>query len=102
MFRSNSLNKITHLEKNKVNTDSLKRDHKKFKKRKKQLILKFQQRFGMKKITVSSAEVNKTTLSANDDKRIQSIDSTEAYAYETSKDLECKKEKNNLNNIIKQ
>ena len=56
----------------------------------------------MKKITVSSAEVNKTTLSANDDKRIQSIDSTEAYAYETSKDLECKKEKNNLNNIIKQ
>ena len=40
-------------------------------------------------------------LSANDDKIIQSIDSTEAYAYGTSKDLLCKKEIK-CNNIKKQ
>ena len=33
---------------------------------------------------------------------MQSIDSIETYAYGTSKDLICKKEKNKCNNIIKQ
>ena len=45
-------------------------------------------------------EVNKIASSANDDKEIQSIDSTATYVYETSKDLVCKKEKTNA--IIKQ
>ena len=31
-------------------------------------------------------------LSANDDKRIQSMDLVETHAYRTSKDLICKKE----------
>ena len=44
------------------------------------------------KNNVFTGEVNKIALSANDDKRIQSIDSLETYAYETSKDLVCKKE----------
>ena len=35
--------------------------------------------------------------SANDDKRIQSIDSVETYSYETSKDLVCKKEEIKFN-----
>ena len=35
-----------------------------------------------------------TTLRANDDKKIQSINSTEIYAYGTSKDLLCKKRRN--------
>ena len=33
---------------------------------------------------------------------MQSIDSTEAYAHGTSKDLLCKQEEIKLNNIIKQ
>ena len=41
-------------------------------------------------------------MSANDDKRIQSINSVETYAYGTSKDLGCKKEETKCNNIIKQ
>ena len=36
-------------------------------------------------------------LCASDDKRIQSIDSIETYAYGKSKDLICKKEKTNYN-----
>ena len=32
-------------------------------------------------------EINKIPLNSNNDKRIQSIDSIELYAHETSKDL---------------
>ena len=46
--------------------------------------------------------INKTALISNDDKRMQSIDSIETYAYGMSKDLICKKEKIKRNNIIKQ
>ena len=41
-------------------------------------------------------------LSSNDDKRIQSIESTETYVYGTSKNLICKKEKVKRNNTTKQ
>ena len=44
------------------------------------LILKSQQRFRSQKHNVFTEEVNKITLSANDHKRIQSIDSVETYA----------------------
>ena len=37
----------------------------------------------------------------NHDKRIQQIDSKETYAYGTSKDQVCIKEKSKCNNIIK-
>ena len=33
----------------------------------------------------------KKLISSNDDKRMQSIDSIETYAYEMNKDLVCKK-----------
>ena len=46
--------------------------------------------------------MNTIALSSNDDKRIQSIDSTETYAYSTNKDLVCKKEEIKCKNIIKQ
>ena len=46
-------------------------------------------------------EVNKTALSSNDDKRMQSIDSIETYAYGMSKDLVSKKEVIKCNTIIK-
>ena len=40
-------------------------------------------------------------LSSNDDKRMQSIDSIETYAYGTSQDLVSKKEEIKCNKIIK-
>ena len=58
------------------------------------LILKSQQRFRREKQSVFTEEVNKIALSANDDKRMQSIDSIETYGYGTSKDLSCKKKEN--------
>ena len=45
------------------------------------LILKSQERFRSEK------QVNKVELSANDGKRIQSIDSIETYTYETNKEM---------------
>ena len=44
---------------------------------------------------------NKIALSSNDDKRMQSTDSIEAYAYEISKDLASEKEETKCNNMIK-
>ena len=93
-------NKINHLEKNKIDVDSLKEDHKEFVNNK--LILKIQQRFRSEKQNVSNEEINQIALNSNDDKRIQSIDSTETNARGTSKDLLCKKEEIKCNSIIKQ
>ena len=63
-------------------------------KKTKEILLKSQLRFRSKKHNVFTEEVNKTALSTNDDKRIQSIDSIETYAYGTRRNLVCKKEKN--------
>ena len=65
------------------------------------LILKSQQRFRGEKDSVFIEDVNKILLSANENKRKQSIDSTETYAYGTSKSLACKKEEIECNNMIK-
>ena len=53
-------------------------------------------------INVFIEVINKIALSSNDDKRMQSIDLIETYAYRTSKDLTCKKEWIKRNNITKQ
>ena len=45
--------------------------------------------------------IKKIALSSNDDKRMQSIELIEAYAYGTSKDLVSEKEQIKCNNIIK-
>ena len=47
-------------------------------------------------------EINKIALSSNDDKRMQSIDLIETYAYGMNKDVVCNKEEIKCNNIIKQ
>ena len=65
------------------------------------LVLKTQQRFKSEGHTVFTEEINKIALSSNDDKRMQSVNSIETYAYGTSKDLTCKKDKNKYNNILK-
>ena len=55
------------------------------------LILKIQQRFN-EDIKFFNEEIKNIALSSIDDKRIQSINSIEIYAYWMSKDLVCKKE----------
>ena len=49
----------------------------------------------------SLKKFNKIALSSNDDKRMESIDSIETYAYGTSKDLVKEKEEIKCYNIIK-
>ena len=66
------------------------------------LILKTQQRFKSERHNVFTEKINKIAVSSNDDKRMQSIDLTETYAYRTSKNLVRKKEEIKYNNIIKQ
>ena len=65
------------------------------------VILKTQQRFKSEGKNVFTEEINKVVLSSKDDKRMQSIDSIESYAYETSTDLLSEKEEIKCNNIIK-
>ena len=64
-------------------------------------ILKIQQRLQSERHNVFTEEINKTALSSNDDKRMQSIDLIETYAYGTSKDLVSDREEIKCNNIIK-
>ena len=89
-------NKINYLEKNKIAINSIKE----FRKNNKS-ILKIQQRFKSEKHNVFTEEMNKIALSSNDNKRMQSIDSTETYAYGTSKGLVSDKEEIKCSNIIK-
>ena len=63
-------------------------------------ILKTWQRFKSEG-HIFTEEINKIALSSNDDKRMQSIDLIEAYAYGTSKDLVSEKEKVKCNNMKK-
>ena len=64
--------------------------------------LKTQQRFKCERHNIFTEEINKILLSSNDDKRMQSIDWIETYAYATSKDLVSEKEEIKCSNIIKQ
>ena len=71
--------KINYLRKKKIDIDSLTEDQKEFVNNK--IILRTQRH------NVFTEVINKIALSSNDDKRMQSIDSIETYAYGTSKDL---------------
>ena len=62
-------------------------------------ILKIQQRFKNERLNVFTEKINKIALSSSDDKRMQSIDLVESYAYGRSKDLVSDKEKIKFNNI---
>ena len=66
------------------------------------LMLKTQKRFASESHNVFTEEITKIALSSNDDKRMQSIDSLETYAYGTSKDLESENGAIKCNNVIKQ
>ena len=93
-------NKINYLEKNKIVIDIITENHEEFIKNNKST-LKIQQSFKSEKHNVFTEEINKIALSSNGDKRKQSIDSIETYAYETSKVLVTNKEEIKCNNIIK-
>ena len=62
------------------------KDHKEFTKNNK-IISQTQQRFKNEIKNVFTEEANKIYLSSNNDKRMQTIDSIETYAYGMSKDL---------------
>ena len=63
-------------------------------------MLRIQHKIQNERHEVLTKEVQQIALSSNDDKRIQSIDSIEKYAYGTRKDLVSKKENINRSNII--
>ena len=84
-----------------INIDSLKKAHKKLI-RKNKSILKIQERFESERHNVFTEEINKIPLSSNDDKRMQSFDSIETYAYGLNKNIVKEKEEIKSNNIIKQ
>ena len=92
--------KMNHLEKNKIDVDRIKENLKEFIRINKS-ILKTQQRFKSERHNVFTEDINKMALSSNDDKRMQSIDSIETYAYVTSKDLVSEKEEIKCRNLIK-
>ena len=51
---------------------------------------------------VFTEEINKITVSSNDDERMQSIDLIKTYAYGKNKNIVSEKEEIKCNNIIKQ
>ena len=57
-----------------------------------EIILKSQQRFKSEAHDIYTEEVNKITLSSNDDKRLQTYDRITSYLYETSAGKICKTE----------
>ena len=57
-----------------------------------QTVLKLQQRFKNERHHVYTEEVNKITLSCNDDKRLQTSDRITSYLYGTSAGKVCKTE----------
>ena len=93
-------NKIKYLEKNQLDINSLNKNHKTFI-RKNKSILKTQQRFKSERHNFFTEEINEIALSSNENKRMQSIDSIEGYAYGISKDLVSEKRETKCNNIIK-
>ena len=93
-------NKISQLEKNKVNADNLRENHKGFIKSNK-LILKSLKRFSSENYNAFAEEV-KMALSGNSDKKIHAIDSIETSVYGPNKDLGRKKGETKYNNMIKQ
>ena len=91
---------MNYLEKNEIDVDCLKKDHKEFIKNNK-IILKTQQRFKSERHNAFTEETNKIASSSNHDKRMQSFDSLEICGYGTSKGLVTEKEEIICSHITK-
>ena len=61
------MNKVSYVEKNKIDTDSIKENQKKFIKKNKSM-LKIQKRFKSERHNVFTEKINRISLSSNDDK----------------------------------
>ena len=61
------VNKVSYVEKNKIDTDSIKENQKKFIKKNKSM-LKIQKRFKSERHNVFTEKINRISLSSNDDK----------------------------------
>ena len=81
---SQLVNEINYIQKNKTDIDNIKENHKEFIKSNKS-ILKIQQKFKNERYNVFTEEINKITLRSNEDKRMQSIELVETYAYGISR-----------------
>ena len=57
-----------------------------------EIVLKPQQRFKSERHDAYTEEINKITLSSNDDKRLQTFDKIPSYPYGTSAGKVCKRE----------
>ena len=94
------INKASYLENNGINVDSLKENHREFIENNKSLLRK-QLKFKSQKHDVFTEEINKISLSSNDDNRILWIDAVETYPHGMSEDIIWKEEKITQLNIIK-
>ena len=85
-------NEINYLEKKEIDGNSLKEitKYKKVMTKNKQNI-KTQKIFKSQRHNVFTEEINKVALASNAYKIIQAVNSTEIYAYVTSRDLICRK-----------
>ena len=88
------------MQNDKINTCSLKQLFKQFLKNDKSIV-KTKQIFKSERHNVFIEEISKIVLSSNEEKRMQSIDFMETYAYGMSKDLISEKEEIKCNGIIK-
>ena len=77
---------INQLQRNKLDKDSLRENHKEFI-RNSRLISKSRQRFNSKKHNVFTGEISKIVLSVKNDKGIQSIGSIERCTFGTNKEI---------------
>ena len=98
-------NKINHLKKEKKKKRSeidhiKKKNYKKLYKNNKSK-LKTHKRFKSERHNVFMEDINKISISPKDDKRVQSVDSIETYAYGASKVIVSKKEEIRCSNSIK-
>ena len=64
-----------------------------------EIILNSQQRFKSEADNVYTEEINKTALSSNDEKRLQTFDRTTSYPYGTSVGKACKTEMETLSKV---
>ena len=96
-------NKINHLKKKKKKSEIdhiKKKNYKKLYKNNKSK-LKTHKRFKSERHNVFMEDINKISISPKDDKRVQSVDSIETYAYGASKVIVSKKEEIRCSNSIK-
>ena len=91
------MNKVSYVEKNKIDTDSIKENQKECIKKNKS-ILKIQKRFKSERHNVFTEKINKISLSSNDDKNATNWFDRNVWIW--NKQRSSKRKKNRLNVAI--